>query len=89
MKFTEIEEVEVEDARLRVELWFDLKQSSITLEYTCPECGGHGCRFRENACGGGQIRTTIKPDVLKKQFSDEQKKFIIDSLSNILKSLKK
>jgi len=51
MKLTNIEKFEAEGVIIELAIFLDKKPAKYNLvySYTCPECMGHGCRFKENA----------------------------------------
>lgn len=75
MKITIIKELEVTNPSLNMTMILGEKDKPslhISLEFTCPECGGHGCRnpSSELRCDGGAVCRTIEATKLSKWLDD-------------------
>ena len=55
------------------------------MTYTCPGCGGHGCRHGSGPCDDEQ---TIKVENLKKSIGEEQAQYLIDYLERMIVKIK-
>lgn len=86
MKLTFIKEVEVRDVGVNISVDLKKEKSTIIISYTCPDCGGHGCR-RENNCNAGSISIELDPGKIDKCLDEESAsklKSIIQKLSSSL-----
>jgi hypothetical protein len=87
MKLTHIKEIEIKHASIDISV--DLKQetSTIRLSYSCPECAGHGCRYRENKCNGGSIIEELNPAKINSQLDKESANKLRSIIQNLYASM--
>lgn len=87
MKLIYTKEVDISDARVTVSINLKTESSTINISYTCPGCGGHGCR-RADTCGNsGTISMVLDPTQLDKNLDKEtadKLRMIVGNLSNAM-----
>jgi len=85
MKLTFIKEVEINDPRINISVDLKSQTATIILSYTCPSCGGHGCR-REDRCNNtGSMSVNLDPskiDIILTEDIASKLRSIIQNLSS-------
>lgn len=86
MKLTHVKEVEAAGARIVININPDNQHTIMHLEYTCPDCAGHGCRRgypnNDPYCSGGTVIMKLDPSKLHQVFGTQASKIIM-AFSNL------
>lgn len=87
MKLIKTEEIDIKDIDVNIAVDLKKETSTLTISYTCPSCGGHGCR-REDTCGNsGTISMVLDPTQLDKNLDKETSdklRMVVGDLSNAM-----
>jgi predicted nucleic acid binding AN1-type Zn finger protein len=75
MELTIVTKVNAAGARITIMFSPEKPDVHMRLEYTCPDCAGHGCnthRQNNRECSGGTVYKTLDPAKLELTFTPEQ-----------------
>lgn len=89
MKLTFRKEIVIDSPDVNITLNLKNETSHMRLRYTCPQCGGHGCRHSGNdSCNGGTVTVDLDPtrinDILDAQSSEKLKSIIQNLYSSMV-----
>ena len=86
MELTIVTKVKANGARITIQFNPEKPDVYMRLEYTCPECAGHGCnshRQNNRECSGGTVYKTLEPSRLDDVFTEEQLKPIKNTIQTL------
>ena len=77
MIIKDISKVCVNNASLQIHINIITKEMHVSVNYTCPECGGYGCsshgsKKKNQNCNGGSVKKEISLSELDVCFEKEQ-----------------
>ena len=92
MKIKAIKEVEIKNPRITIRLDPDNNQSLMTMEYTCQDCAGYGCRSHGGTggnpdCRSGSCYLKLEPSQLNTVFDPEFVLKITNAISKLFSEM--
>lgn len=85
MELTHIKKTKLSDANINISINLKNEKVNITLNYTCSECGGYGCRFTKSSenCNGGTVTINLDKNNCENYLNNKT----VEKLNSIVKNL--